>query len=63
MRSCLKLAFTGFILGATMFFGVLLFPWGWINAKDDNDLAGWLFLIGVVVGIASLFTVLNSVFN
>ncbi len=44
-----------------MFFGVLLFPWGWINANDDSDLAGWLFLIGVLVGVASLFTILISV--
>lgn len=40
-----------------MFFGVLFFPRNWLDTNDDSDLAGWLFLIGVVVGIASLFMI------
>lgn len=63
MRSCLKLAFTGFVLGATMLFGVLLFPRDWIDANDDSDLAGWLFLIGVMVGMASLFAISIYIFS
>lgn len=59
MRSCLKLTITGFILGATLLLGALLFPRDWIKPKDESGLAAVLFGVGILAGLASLFALLN----
>jgi len=50
MRSCIKLALTGFVVGLTMFFGSLCFPRTWIKPEEEGGLAALLFLIGLILG-------------
>jgi len=59
MRSCLKLTTTGFVLGATLLLGAVFFPRDWIKPSDEGGVAAWLFLVGVMAGLASLFTLIN----
>ncbi len=59
MRSCLKLMTTGFVVGFTLFFGILFFPRDWIKPCDEGGISAWLFLVGGVAGFVSLFTLFN----
>jgi len=59
MRSCIKLMTTGFVLGATLLFGALWFPRDWIEPNEEGGIAALLFLVGVLAGLACLFTLIN----
>jgi len=59
MRSYLKLMITGFVVGATFLFGVLLFPRDWIKPGDDGGIAALLFIVGILLGLACLYTLVN----